>query len=352
MQPLVSIVILNYNGKELSKCLIESIKRIDFPKEKLEIIVVDNASRDGSQEFIRKNYPEIKLIENKKNLGFDEGTNVGVRYCNGKYIAILSNDILVDENWLKELVRAIESDEKIGIVEPWVYNKTPEGKYIIDDYGTTSIFHTHIFRKDVKIDTSEYVRVFTATSACLFRRDIVELPFDKDYFAYAEDTYFGWLVRLKGYEIIHVPSSKIYHEGSETIKKLNKNNYFDFLAERNKIMNLLIFYEGKTLLKLLPLLLLFTILINLFNIRLLLTRFKVYFWLIKNIRLVRKKRADIQKQRKVPDKDILKLMSCKFIEERRINNRIAKFFVQVLNGFSCVYCRIINLGVVGDKKKT
>lgn len=342
-KPLVSIVILNYDGKLLTKNLLVSIKKIDFPKEKIEIIIVDNGSSDGSQEFLKKNYPHIKLIENKRNLGFDEGMNIGVNASYGKYVAMLNNDIIVDKNWLKELVKAIESNNRIGIVEPKIYNKNTDGKYAIDDFGTTTLFHTLAFRKDVKRESKDYVELFVSSSACLFRRNIVDAPFDKDYFAYAEDTYFGWLVRLKGYEIIHAPESVIYHEGSSTIKKLNKARYFDFLAERNKLMNMLIFYEIKTLLKLAPLMIIFAVLVNMYDFRSLLIRLNAYIWIMRNFSLVLKKRADIQKQRKVPDSDIIKHMSCKFIDERNAKNIVLRNLVKILNKFSCLYCRIVNI---------
>jgi len=340
--PDVSIVILNYNGKYLTKDLLDSIKKIDFPKNELEIILVDNGSTDGSVEFINKSYPYVEIIANKENLGFDEGMNIGVRASRGKYVTMLNNDIIVDKNWLKELVKAIEIKENIGIVEPRIYNKKA-GRYTIEDYGTTSLFQTLIFRKDVKIDTKEYVRVFTASSACLFKRNILEVPFDKDYFAYGEDTYFGWLVRLKGYEIITAPLSVIYHIGSATISKLNKKRYFNFLAERNKLLNILTFYELRTLLKIMPLLLLFILFVNLYNLKLIPIRLRAYWWVLKNFRHVLIKRKIIQAQRKVKDEEIISLMSCKFVDEKNSKNGFIKFLVGIANAFSCLYCRLVNI---------
>ena len=101
---LVSIIVLNYNGKKMADNLLKSLNKIDFPKNKIEIVFVDNGSTDGSQEFIRAKYPNIKLVENKENLGFDEGMNIGVRNSKGKYVTLLSNDLTADKNWLKIMV--------------------------------------------------------------------------------------------------------------------------------------------------------------------------------------------------------------------------------------------------------
>ncbi len=367
-EPLVAIIILNHNGKELTRTLIESIQKIDFPKEKIETILVDNASTDGSREFIKRNYPEIKLMQNKENLGFDEGNNVGVRAAKGKYIAMLSNDILVDKNWLKELITIIESDEKIGIVEPIIYDKKPEGKalefrkkdflerkynstsYIVrDGLGTTTIFHTLAFMDRMKNIPKNPLYIFSATSACLFRRQICEVPFDKDYFAYAEDTYFGWLARLKGHGVVHVPASILYHEGSATIKKLNRSRYFDYLSERNKMLNILTFYQPSTLVKLLPLMLIFSILSNLYGLKLIGAKLKAFFWIMANFGTVVKKRKNIQSQRKIPDKEIFRFMSCKFLDEENVP-LAAKIPVKLLNSISFIYCFLFGIWTIEMQK--
>ncbi len=341
--PLVSIVILNFNGKDYTKNLLDSIEKIDFPKEQIEIIVVDNGSSDGSQEFVRKNYPYVKQIENKKNLGFDEGTNVGVRAAKGKYVAMLSNDIVVEKNWLKELVRAIESDKKIGIVDPTALNKMPDGKYVDEGYGTTSLFHTLAFRNDVNGKPETYVRLLTSSAACLYRRELVDVPFDKDYFAYAEDTYFGLKVRLMGYEIIQAPKAIFYHEGSATIKKINLNRYFDFLAERNKILNILTIFETKTLIKLIPLYLMFAVMVNIYDIKTIKIRVKAFCWIIGNFGTVLEKRKKIQALRRIKDKELFPLMSSKLKDEKTIRGTVKKFIARIFNGMSFFYCRFVGI---------
>lgn len=120
----VSIIIVNYNGRELLDTCLASLKKIDYPKDKYEVIVVDNHSSDDSAVFVHKHYPEHYLIRNETNLGFSGGNAIGLRYANGEYIVLLNTDVIVERNWLSSLVRAAEKPE-IGIVNSKLYFSTP-----------------------------------------------------------------------------------------------------------------------------------------------------------------------------------------------------------------------------------
>ena len=111
--PLVSVIVLNYNAGELLLNCIESIKKSAY--KNLEIIVVDNISTDKSQETCKEKYPDIKLIQNDENFGYCEGNNIGIREAEGDYIIILNPDTIVESNWIEELISA--------------YNKFGEGLY-------------------------------------------------------------------------------------------------------------------------------------------------------------------------------------------------------------------------------
>lgn len=119
--PLVSVIIVNYNGKQFMQECFDSLFKIEFPKSQYEVIMVDNASKDLSLDFVEKHFPQIKVIISSKNLGFAGGVNLGVREAKGKYIVLLNNDTRVDKNWLKELVKRIESDSSIAAVNSKVY---------------------------------------------------------------------------------------------------------------------------------------------------------------------------------------------------------------------------------------
>lgn len=112
---LVSIIILNWNKKDLTRnCLNSILKNTEYPY--YEIIVVDNGSNDGSPQMIKNEYPMVKLIENKRNLGFSKGNNIGIKYSKGDYIFLLNNDTEVTNNWLNSAVKVANSSSKIGIV--------------------------------------------------------------------------------------------------------------------------------------------------------------------------------------------------------------------------------------------
>ncbi|PIY79927.1 MAG: hypothetical protein COY81_00350 [Candidatus Pacebacteria bacterium CG_4_10_14_0_8_um_filter_43_12] len=114
--PLVSIIIVNCNGKQfLGRCL-DSVFAINYPKSKFEVIVVDNNSKDLSRTLIKNKYPDVILVESELNLGFSGGNNLGVDYASGEFIVLLNNDTMVKPNWLTSLVQHIQSDPKIAAV--------------------------------------------------------------------------------------------------------------------------------------------------------------------------------------------------------------------------------------------
>ena len=120
-KPEVSIIIVNYNGKYLLRNCLSSIRNVNYPKEKYEIVVVDNNSTDTSLDFITLNFPEVRIVESDKNLGFAGGCNLGVKNALGEYVVLLNTDTKVDKNWLTYLVKRIKSDKKIAAVNSKVY---------------------------------------------------------------------------------------------------------------------------------------------------------------------------------------------------------------------------------------
>src|SRR3989338_6106491 len=262
---LISIITPNYNGKKFLGPFLDSIRKLNFPKNRIETILVDNNSEDGSVEFTKKKYPWARLIKMDKNTGYAEGCNVGVRNAKGKYIALTNVDITFDKNWAKELFRFIENNKKIALVGAKILNKNEKWKYEIKGYNAPTLMHFNILLKDINKNTIEPFEVFGSVSP-FYRKNIIHVPFDPDYFAYAEDTYFSWLVMLMGYKTRIVPKAIAYHEGSGTIKEMKENDFFVFLGERNRLINLLIFFEFKTIIKLLPILFITLVIYNLFDI--------------------------------------------------------------------------------------
>ena len=110
--PKVSVIIVNHNGQDLLRELFESLSRQTRRAD--EVIMVDNASSDGSVNYVRKQFPLVKVIQLLTNTGFAEGNNIGVATAEGDYIALLNSDTVVDHKWLAELVQALEANERIG----------------------------------------------------------------------------------------------------------------------------------------------------------------------------------------------------------------------------------------------
>src|SRR6266566_352756 len=113
---LVSVVVLNYNGlKHLDTCF-RSLLELDYPQDRLELIMADNASKDDSVAFMRKHFPQVRVVETGGNLGFAAGNNFGAEQATGEYVAFLNNDTRVEPNWLKELVNGLIAGREQGVV--------------------------------------------------------------------------------------------------------------------------------------------------------------------------------------------------------------------------------------------
>lgn len=221
-QPLVSIIIVNWNGLEhLQKCLplLLQIQYLAY-----EVIVVDNYSSDDSVRYLREHFPAVKIVENSKNDGFAEGNNLGYRAAQGKYILLLNNDTTVDKHFLTELVDFIEERPNVAVVQPKILiMNEPSKVQLVGSYLTSNGFMYYIGYHRPQSDFSKPLEIFSALGACmLIRKSVIEKVglFDADFFAYLEETDFCWRVWLAGYQIWYVPESIIYHKGAGTSSKM------------------------------------------------------------------------------------------------------------------------------------
>ncbi len=349
--PNVSVIVLNWNGIHYTVPCVESLKKQSY--RDFEIIVVDNGStKDDSVERLKK-IKGIKLVLNGSNIGFAGGNNSGVKASSAeKYIALLNNDAFVPENWLKEMVDCMDRNPELGEAMSKFYNRYSGKDYHFGSYGTT----THLLfiaLYDFSVSEKNYVPIFSSSGgAMIYRRELVEFPFDSDYFIYHEDSYLGWLLRLKGYKVGVVPKAIVYHEGEATIKDVRgMSNFFTYLGERNRMMNIFIFYSPFTLLRLLPLLALTTMFTNIYDFKRLHIRLKSYIWLLLHFSKVLSKRFGVQSQRKVPDSEILPFLSAKLFEESHFKSSKVKQLVRILNKLSIAYCRILGVKSVELNRK-
>lgn len=113
-KPFVSIITVNYNGLRFLDTCLSALGRIEYPGDRFEVVLVDNASTDGSAAWVREHFPWVRVIENDKNLGFAGGNNVAIRATQGDYVALINNDTAVEPGWLDALVEVAEHDPQIG----------------------------------------------------------------------------------------------------------------------------------------------------------------------------------------------------------------------------------------------
>lgn len=252
--PLISVVILNYNGRRHLKDCFYSLQRLDYPRKKLELVLVDNASTDGSIDFMAENFPEVCVIRNQSNVGFAKGNNIGAKAAQGKYVAFLNNDTRVDKAWAQELVRPILADESIVCTASKMVDW--EGK-VVDFVKSVMNFYGHGHQKDLGRKNiggeGEEPILFPCGGSMLINREVfLETGgFDEDYFIYFEDVDLGWRLWLMGYQIILVPTATTYHHQHATM-----NQFFDYrkavLYERNALYTIIKNYGQETLNKVLP----------------------------------------------------------------------------------------------------
>jgi hypothetical protein len=238
MSPVVSVIVLNWNGGEYLRSCLDSLFTQDY--DNLEVIVVDNGSTDGSIDLV-KGYRHIRLIENGENLGFAAGNNVGIRQSKGEYVVVLNNDAELEESCIKEMKRALEQDSRYGACASRILLKFEQD--LLDAAGIVvcpdglSIGRGRLEKAD-RYDREE--EVFFASGCCMMCRkamlDDVKLGndyFDEAFLMYADDTDLGWRARLRGWKCVYAPEAKVYHlhsASSESYSPLKA-----FLVERNRI---------------------------------------------------------------------------------------------------------------------
>jgi len=304
---LISIVILNYNGKKFLTDCIESIKL--ETNHEYEIIVVDNASPDNSGRESAIKYPECKFILNERNLGVPEGLNIGIKNSSGEFIVLMNNDVKVTRGWLDNFLDAYKNNGHALYQPKFLKMINPE---ILDGTGDMiNIFGFGFARDKGKKDHNVGNRIEEisyASGTCMFlpRKIISDVGyFDQKLFAYHEELDFGWRARLYGYKSFYVPNSIIYHYGSAGWGWSGKKFYF---LERNRWIVLLKNYSGKTIIKLLPSLFLIEIILLGFFTKKGLLKEKLlgYAGILNSLNHIIKSRKVIQSNRKISDDEIIK----------------------------------------------
>lgn len=240
MAKKVKVVLLNWNSGEMTAECIRSLLAMDAGN--FDILVVDNGSKDGSPEFLRKTFPQITVVENGRNLGFAAGCNVGMKLAlaeGAEYVLLVNNDTIVDRSMLRELVAEAEQSPRAAIVSPriyyfdfpdriwWVggvYNKWVGIPKHIDLRKKFSPKHENACDTDWATGCVMLIRCDALREAGLF---------DEVFFAYSEDADLSLRMREAGYKIRYAPRAKLWHKEGVTSRKNTGEHTRLFMGARN-----------------------------------------------------------------------------------------------------------------------
>ena len=318
-EPLVSIIILNYNAGNLLLECIESVSKTNY--DNFEIIVVDNASKDDSVNQCKEKFQEIQIIENEKNLGYCEGNNIGIRNAKGEFVVILNPDTMVDGNWLKELINGYKKFGD-GMYQPRFL--TTDNHKILQ--GTGNMIHLFGFgfaRNKGDIDEGQFnkpERIGYASGTCLFTsKKILEKlgMFDSFLFAYHDDLDLCWRAALENIKSYYIPSSIVYHPPEGYTFKWNSFKFY--LLERNRQYCLLTHYSRGTYFKMLPALIMVDIGVFFYYLKkgVLGSKIKATLNILKNFNQINSRYKQIQNKRLISDRELIEIFDDDIIKLNR-----------------------------------
>ncbi|HEY9720720.1 MAG TPA: glycosyltransferase family 2 protein [Oscillatoriaceae cyanobacterium] len=247
--PLVSILVLNYNGRHFLDECFDSLDAQTF--QDFEVIVVDNGSTDGSVPYLQERCTgRWQLILNANNVGFAEGNNQALRQSRGRFVVFLNNDTRVDSDWLAELVAAAEAHPEAGMFACQI--RSYDAPETMDTSGII-VYRDGMSRGQGRLEPAERYATpmeMFAPSCCaaLYRREVLDLVggFDREFFAYCEDLDLGMRARLAGYTCWFVPTARVYHHYSGTGGKYSPLKAF--LVERNHLWILIKLFPKRMIL--------------------------------------------------------------------------------------------------------
>jgi len=321
-RPSVSVIIPAYNGDEFLINCVVTVLKTSYPS--FEIIIVDNASTDGSLNRLRKVQAEdhrLNIICNQKNVGFAKACNLGAINAKGKYLAFLNQDTIVDKEWIKEAVTVLEKSPEVGALQSKLMKMDDIRK--IDSAGVLiNIFGMGLQIGRGEVDRGQYSiprQVSSGLGAALFvrRKLFIKLNgFDSLFFVLGEDGDLCTRIWLAGYKVLYVPSSVVYHKGA--MSRSRESSYFNYYQTlRNSFLLLIKNLSTPVLVFSLPISVIYRV------FRGIIMRYsRDYFtalssslvYLIRNYGLICKKRKQVQSLRVCSDIYLLKQGILKFVD--------------------------------------
>jgi GT2 family glycosyltransferase/glycosyltransferase involved in cell wall biosynthesis len=253
--PRVAVVLVNYKGADDTITCLRAFDDVDWPAERLQLIVVDNASGDGSAERIRSAVLRAVVVESPVNTGFAGGCNAGVAAADADYIGFINNDARPHRDWVRAAVDALSRDRSIAAVASKVLDWDGKSVDFVDGSLT---FYGMGYKREVTLpDDPAYDEprdVLFATGAAMFVRADVFADvggFDERFFMFYEDVDLGWRLNLFGHRVRYVPTSIAFHKHHASMKKFGQWRE-DYLLERNALYTMVKNYDDQTLARVLP----------------------------------------------------------------------------------------------------
>ncbi len=298
-----SVIIVSYNSRKYLGTSLPDI--LGSLGDRDELILVDNASTDGTVEWVRGAFPSIQLVISDTNLGFGGANNLGVKQASGQFVVFINPDTRVEHGWLDALIHALEASPEIQLVTSRIVQMDDPGR--INTCGN----EVHISgitlcrgigRPRDEMSTAGQVGAVSGAAFAMRRSSFLELGgYDPDFFLYMEDTDLSFRARLAGGKINFVPESIVEHA-----YKLNFGSSKVFFQERNRYLLLLKHFRWKTLLVLVPVLLLGEVVtwgfVLLRERSQVMNKLQAYLWVIRKWKLILAKRSQLQPLRRVPDR--------------------------------------------------
>jgi hypothetical protein len=324
-KPAVSVIVSNHNGLKyglLEPCL-TSVFNMEYPN--FEVLVVDNASNDGSVEYIKRMFGfdrRLRIIKNSVN-SYSLGLNLAVQAALGEYLLFLNNDIKIDRNYIEEMLKVLEKNPDVGLAQGKLLAYA--NPHIIDSVGETmDILGTPVTVGAGEVDNGQYNKVLeilsASGSASITRRNVIEEVggFDPQYGIGYEDMDFGLRVRLRGYRVLFVPNAIVYHKRAATDLKEEIRLNVKFHFNKNRVATLIKNYEIKNLIRVIPVVFFYYCVAFFYeslierDVPKAMKRFTSLGWNLKKAKYLLRQRKIVQRKlRRVRDKEIFEFMADK-----------------------------------------
>jgi len=342
----VAVILVNYKdyaNRFLVECR-DSLRLQNYPKESIKIYIVDNASSEESQKYLRDNYPEAELVINKNNDGFAKGNNDAIKIAlkeGCEYIILFNLDTIIEPGCVDEMVRVAERDEKIGAVQArlMLWPEKEKVNSLGNDIHFLGFGYCRGYQSEVEIaDEISY----PSGAAVLFKRAALDKVglFDEEFWMYNEDEDIGWRIWLAGFKCVLANNGVVYHK-YEFSRSITKYYWMD----RNRILCVIKNYQLSTIFLIFPALIIMEFGLLLFSLKNRWFKEKLrvyrYFFSVKTWKYILKARHGVQSLRQAKEKDVIKRFSGKIWYQE-----VDDYKLRFINPIFDFYWRVIKKMIV------